>query len=70
MAASRCLKVGIPVSPPGQFRVQGGQALAGLQTWAGDASREGGVSVGKLGARRYASLVLASNNQRYQPRAW
>lgn len=43
--ASRVLKVGIPVSLSGQFRVQGQQALAGLQAWAEDVNRSGGVEI-------------------------
>lgn len=36
----------IPVSLSGQFQTQGRQALAGLQAWAGDVNRAGGLLVG------------------------
>jgi branched-chain amino acid transport system substrate-binding protein len=49
MAQLRTLKVGIPVSLSGQFREQGRQALAGLQTWAKDVNQRGGVSVSDPG---------------------
>ncbi|MCH7606209.1 MAG: amino acid ABC transporter substrate-binding protein [Chloroflexi bacterium] len=52
MAASRQLKVGIPVSLTGQFQVQGGQALAGLQAWADDVNHAGGISIGLVGNPR------------------
>lgn len=55
--ASRHLKVGIPVSLSGQFRVQGRQALAGLQAWAGDVNRSGGVWVGELQERLPVSVL-------------
>ncbi len=42
----RSLKAGISVSLSGQFRVQGSQALAGLQAWAEYANRGGGIRVG------------------------
>ena len=37
--------VGIPASLSGQFRVQGRQALAGIQAWAEDVNRAGGLTV-------------------------
>ena len=43
-------KVGIPVSLSGQFRVQGRQALAGLQAWAEGVNRSGGLFIGELNA--------------------
>ena len=38
------IKAGIAVSLTGQFRNQGRQALAGLQAWAGDVNRAGGLA--------------------------
>ena len=40
------IKIGIPVSLTGQFRLQGAQTLAGLRTWADDVNRAGGLTVG------------------------
>ena len=40
------IKVGIPVSLTGQFRLQGRQTLAGIRTWADDVNRRGGLVVG------------------------
>lgn len=57
MAGSDTLKAGIPVSLSGQFQVQGRQALAGLQAWAEDANRAGGVKVGHSDAGRLISIV-------------
>jgi branched-chain amino acid transport system substrate-binding protein len=39
------IKAGIPVSLTGQFRTQGRQTLAGLQAWAVDVNRAGGLTV-------------------------
>ena len=41
------IKVGIPVSLTGQFRLQGRQTLAGIQAWAADVNRSGGLCVGQ-----------------------
>ncbi len=49
------IKVGIPVSLTGQFRIQGQQALAGLRAWADDVNRNGGIRVGAH--RRRADVV-------------
>ena len=57
MVGSNTLKVGIPVSLSGQFQVQGRQALAGLQAWAEDVNRAGGVKVGDSDAGRPVSVV-------------
>lgn len=57
MLGSNTIKVGIPVSLSGQFQVQGMQALAGLQTWAEDTNRAGGVKVGHSDAGRLISIV-------------
>ena len=46
MPASPILKVGISASLSGQFRVQGRQALAGLQAWAVDVTQAGGIALG------------------------
>ena len=64
MAVSRGLKVGMPVSLSGQFRVQGEQALAGLQTWADDANRAGGISLGVPGLCRPVSVVYYDDASR------
>ena len=41
------IKIGIPVSLTGQFSLQGRQTLAGLQAWAADVNRSGGLRVGQ-----------------------
>jgi branched-chain amino acid transport system substrate-binding protein len=51
------IKVGMPVSRSGQFRVQGRQALTGLQAWAADANRSGGLLVSRSGPRRKVRVV-------------
>ena len=43
--SSKPLKIGMAVSLSGQFRVQGRQALSGLQAWADDVNRAGGICV-------------------------
>ena len=45
------IKAGIPVSLTGQYRTQGRQALAGLQAWAEDVNRAGGIAVGRHRSR-------------------
>ena len=45
------VKVGIPVSLTGQFRVQGRQTLAGIRAWAGDVNRSGGLTIGDASTR-------------------
>lgn len=57
MAVSNTLKIGIPVSLSGQFRVQGRQGLAGLQAWAGDVNQAGGFKIGHSDAGRPVSVV-------------
>ena len=57
MSPRRTLKAGIPVSLSGQFQVQGKQALAGLQTWADDVNRSGGIAVDRRGTRWTVSVV-------------
>ena len=57
MVGSDTLKVGMPVSLSGQFQVQGRQALAGLQAWAEDVNRVGGVKVGYSDAGRPVTVV-------------
>jgi branched-chain amino acid transport system substrate-binding protein len=54
---SRVLRVGIPVSLSGQFRVQGQQALAGLQAWAEDVNRSGGICVSGAGYSLPVSII-------------
>ena len=44
--SSKPLKIGMAVSLSGQFQVQGRQALSGLQAWAADVNRAGGIRVG------------------------
>jgi len=51
------LKVGISVSLSGQFRVQGKQALTGLQAWAADVNVLGGVTVPDRAAAIPVSVV-------------
>lgn len=46
------IKIGIPVSLTGQFSLQGRQTLAGIQAWAADVNRSGGLRIGQ-----YASPV-------------
>ena len=41
------IKVGIPVSLTGQFSLQSAQSLAGIQSWADDVNRSGGMIVGR-----------------------
>ena len=55
MSPRNTLTAGISASLSGQFRVQGAQALAGLQAWAGDVNDSGGLGVG--GSRRRVSVV-------------
>ena len=43
--SSNPLKIGMAVSLSGQFQVQGRQALSGLQAWAADVNRAGGIRV-------------------------
>ena len=49
------IKAGISVSLTGQFQTQGRQALAGLQAWADDVNRAGGIGLGHH--RRPVELV-------------
>lgn len=49
------IKAGISVSLTGQFQTQGRQALAGLQAWADDVNRAGGLRIGPR--RRPVKLV-------------
>lgn len=58
----RSLKAGLSVSLSGQFRVQGAQALAGLQAWAEDVNRLGGVHAGAV--QRPVSVVLYDDESR------
>ena len=41
------IKIGISVSLTGQFSLQGRQTLAGIQAWAADVNRSGGLRVGQ-----------------------
>ena len=41
------VKIGIPVSLTGQFSLQGRQTLAGIQAWAADVNRSGGLRIGQ-----------------------
>ena len=56
--------MGLPVSLSGQFRLQGEQALAGLQAWADDANRDGGISVGGSGLCCPVSVVYYDDASR------
>lgn len=49
--------MGITASRSGQFRMQGQQALAGLQAWAEDVNRAGGLRVSGPGALRTVTVV-------------
>ena len=57
MPPSNSLILGIPVSLSGQFQVQGGQALAGVQSWADDVNRSGGISLQRGGPRCPVAVV-------------
>lgn len=57
MPPSRSLIVGIPVSLSGQFQAQGGQALAGVQAWANDVNRSGGILLQQGGPRSAVAVV-------------
>jgi branched-chain amino acid transport system substrate-binding protein len=46
----------MPVSLSGQFQVQGRQALAGLQAWAANANRAGGIPLASLQERLPVSV--------------
>ena len=48
MRTTHSIKVGIPVSLSGPFRVQGRQALAGIQAWVDWVNRSGGLLVADL----------------------
>ena len=62
MMPTPALKVAIPVSLSGAFRLPGRQALAGLRAWADAANRRGGVSVG--GQLRPVELVWRDDHSR------
>ena len=62
--ASRSIKVGISASLTGQFRVQGRQALAGLQAWALDVNHSAGIWVGELRDRLPVSLIYYDDGSR------
>ena len=64
MPASPLLKVGISASLSGQFRVQGRQALAGLQAWAADVNQAGGVSLGNTGPMVQVSVIHHDDSSR------
>ncbi len=57
MPAQPPLKVGISASLTGQFQVQGRQALAGLQAWAGDVNQSGGIAVGQTVPKAHVSVI-------------
>ena len=56
------IKVGIPVSLTGQFSLQGAQSLAGIQAWADDVNRSGGMIVG--GSRFPVEVVWHDDKSR------
>ena len=47
-ALNNPVRVGIPVSLTGQFRVQGRQTLAGIRAWTDDVNRSGGLTIGDV----------------------
>ena len=51
------IKAGISVSLTGQFQVQGKQALVGLQAWANDVNRSGGIPLSSGSAGLTVDLV-------------
>ncbi|PKB65903.1 MAG: hypothetical protein BZY81_08795 [SAR202 cluster bacterium Io17-Chloro-G4] len=57
MPTARTIKAGIPASLTGQFSVQGKQALVGLQAWAEDANRSGGLIVDGPGKRWPVAVI-------------
>lgn len=57
MAPPRIIKVGIAVSLSGQFQVQGGQALAGVQAWADDVNTSGGIALQRSGPLCQVTVV-------------
>ena len=57
MRALPILRVGISASLSGQFQVQGRQALAGLQAWAGDVNHAGGIALSKGSPKAQVSVV-------------
>ena len=61
-SASSTIKVGMPASLSGQFHVQGRQALTGLQSWAEDVNRAGGMLVGA--ARLPVTVVYYDDESR------
>ena len=52
------IKVGIPVSLTGQFQVQGKHALAGLQAWANDVNKSGGILLSHGSTGLIVDLVI------------
>ena len=57
MASPRLLRVGIPASLSGQFQAQGRQALVGLQAWADDVNRAGGIALDCRGPGAEVSVI-------------
>ena len=57
MPTGRILKAGMPASLTGQFSVQGKQALAGLNAWAEDVNRSGGLIVDRPEIRWPVTVV-------------
>ena len=64
--AATAVKVGMPASLSGQFQVQGRQALTGLQAWAADVNRTGGMPAG---ATRFPLKVVYYDDESRRDRA-
>jgi branched-chain amino acid transport system substrate-binding protein len=58
------MKVGAALSLTGRFAVQGRQARRGLELWAEDANRDGGLIVGPAGDRRTVALTVHDDQSR------
>ena len=67
MSPRRVLKAGISVSLSGQFQVQGKQSLVGLQTWADDVNRSGGMIVDPRGRPLPVSVVYYDDASESDP---
>ena len=64
MSSSLVVKAGIPVSLSGRFQVQGKQALVGLQTWADDVNRWGGIALNGGGPGVGVSVVYHDDSSK------
>ncbi len=66
--SSNPLKIGMAVSLSGQFQVQGRQALSGLQAWAADVNRAGGIRVSSKSPTPVSLLYYDDASNRHQVR--